>query len=115
MTGPDSRWHKALSQSDKGFARDVMISANRKSAHDISLYGVATLKKVAEKNILVSCRMVKIHGFARETNEVRLKQEDEDDCIGMCIASEAEKQCDGSHLEGNIPWQQQQRQDTRIH
>ncbi len=75
MTGPDSRWHKALSQSDKGFARDVMISARRKSAHDISLYGVATLKKVAEKNILVSCRMGKVQGVVRETNNVRLKQE----------------------------------------
>jgi len=52
-----------------------MISARRNSAHDISLYGVATLKKVEEKNILVSCRMVKVQGFVRETNEVRLKQE----------------------------------------
>ncbi len=75
MTGPDSRWHKALSQSDKGFARDVMISATRKSAHDISLYGVATLKKVAEKNILVSCRTVKFQGFVTETDKVRLKTE----------------------------------------
>ena len=105
MTGPDSRWHKALSQSDKGFARDVMISARRKSAHDISLYGVATLKKVEEKNILVSCRMVKVQGLVIETNQVRFKQEASgpaacskdiflrgDDCNWMCIASEAEIQ-----------------------
>ena len=58
MTGPDRRWHSARSQSDKGFARDVSMSASKKSAQDICLKGVATLKSVVEKNIRVSCKQV---------------------------------------------------------
>ena len=45
----------ARSESDSALASEVRISASRKSDHDTSLKGVATLYRVCAKNTRVSC------------------------------------------------------------
>ena len=53
-TGPDSKWHRARSESESAFDSEVRISANKKSDHVTSRHGVATRSSVAPKKSLDS-------------------------------------------------------------
>ena len=52
MTGPAIMWHIARSESDSALAREVRISASKKSDHVTSRTGVATLNRVLAKKRL---------------------------------------------------------------
>jgi hypothetical protein len=54
IDAPDTMEQTARSTSDKPFAKEVKISASKKSAHDTFLTGVITLHRVDVKNFLTS-------------------------------------------------------------